>query len=432
MADALLRNRDYTGVQHWVAAHEVLPSAPDWLVERRAAALQRVEQFGFPGTKDEDWKYTRARPILRAPFPPALSARTSFFGRFFLDPAAPRFVLVDGQVVDGIARLGKITVASLKQAVSKGLGVHRHLGGALGDELLGFDALNTAFLVDGTYFDVPDNEVVEEPIHIVHLHSGEGRMATVRNVVRVGRNAQVTLVEHFLGHGEGFTSAVTEVIAAENAQVRHIRLQEEHVQAFHVGTVAARLARDARFLSHQVNTGGALSRVDVKVALEGPAAHAQLSGLYLLRGEQHADHHLHLDHLAPHTTSKQLFKGIVDDTAHGVFTGKVVVRPHAQHIDSDQRNNNLLLSDRAIANTRPQLEIHADDVKCAHGATVGRLDPDSLFYLRQRGLSEAQTRRLLTWAFANEVLTDLPEDATREALHARVTRWLGMDGEELA
>lgn len=423
------RHRDFTGTAHLAAAQGVLPSAPDWVLERRAAGLQRLELHGFPGPKDEDWLYTRARPILSVRYTPAVGAHTAIFGRTFLDPAAPRFVLVDGQVVEGMGRVadGRITAMSLKAALARGERLEPFLGAAVGDDAIGFDALNTAFLLDGTFVDVPDGTVLDQPLHIVHVHTGEDRLATVRNVLRVGRGAQITVVEQYLGHGAGLTSAVTEILTGEDAHVRHIKVQEEHASAFHVGTIAARLARDAQLRSLCYATGGAISRTDVRVALEGPGAGCTLDGLYLFRGEQHGDHHTRVDHAAPHTTSRELYKGIVDDRAHGVFTGSVTVRPDAQHIDSSQRNHNLLLGARAVANSRPILEIHADDVKCAHGATVGRIDPDARFYLQQRGLDDAQAQALLTWAFAAEVLGAVSEGPLRSALDARVRRWLKME-----
>lgn len=429
MAEARSQHRDFTGTAHLAAVHGVLPSAPDWVMERRAAGLQRLELHGFPGSKDEDWLYTSARPILKVPYTPALGANTAIFGRTFLDPTAPRFVLVDGQVVEGLGRLadGRITAVGLKQAFARGERLEPFLGAAVGDDTIGFDALNTAFLIDGTYVDVPDGCVLDQPLHIVHVHTGDNRLATVRNVVRVGRNAEVTIVEHYLGHGEGLTSAVTEILTGENARVRHAKVQEEHPSAFHVGTIAARLARDARLDSFTYTTGAALSRTDLRVGLDGPGAGCTLDGLYMLRDQQHADLHTEIDHTAPHTTSRELYKGILDDRARGVFTGAITVRPDAQHIDSAQRNNNLLLGERAVANSRPILEIFADDVKCAHGATVGRIDPDARFYLRQRGLDMEQARALLTWAFAGEALASAPEGAVRTALESRVRRWLKME-----
>jgi Fe-S cluster assembly protein SufD len=429
-----LSRRDFTNVDRFVSAHEVLPKAAPWLVERRAAALQRLEQHGFPGSRDEDWKYTNARAILGVPYTPALGAHTSIFGRF-LDPSAPRLVFVDGQLVDAASRLagGRVVVSSLRQAAAKGT-AEALLGAALGDDPVGFDALNTAFTVDGLFLDVPDGVVVDEALHIVHLHTGDldedarRRMAVVRNVIRVGRGSELQLVEHYLGHGEGLTSAVTEIVAADGAQVSHLRIQDEHPTAFHVGTLAARLARDARLRSMSLTFGAAMSRTDIRVALEGPGAGCTLEGMWLLRGSQHADTHTHVDHVAPHTTSSELYKGIVDDTARGVFTGRVVVRRDAQQIDSVQKNHNLLLGERAVANTRPQLEIHADDVKCGHGATVGRIDPEAEFYLRQRGIGAAETRGLLIWAFANELLGHLPEGAVRSGLEQRVWKWLAGEG----
>lgn len=427
MADPALRHRDHTGTDHYVAAHEVLPPAPDWVLAARDRALGRLREHGFPGSKDEDWKYTSAKPILKVPFTPALGARTAIFGRF-LDPAAPRLVLVDGQVQDaGFSMAGRASITSLRQAMGSDSTLEGLLGTALGDEPLGFEALNTAFLVDGVSIDVPDGVRLEKPIHLVHTHTGGQRMATLRHLIRVGRGAAVTVVEHFLGHGEGLTSAITEIVAGDGAQVRHIRLQEEHQAAFHVATLAARVGRDASLTSHALTLGGRLSRFDVRVRLEAPGASCDLRGLYLLKGEQHADHHTHVDHAAPRTTSRELYKGIVDGQAHGVFTGRVVVRPDAQHIDAVQDNHNLLLGDRAVVNSRPQLEIHADDVKCAHGATIGRMDPEARFYLQQRGLDAAESQALLTWAFANEIVAALPEGPMRQSIDKRVWRWLGKE-----
>ena len=298
------------------------------------------------------------------------------------------------------------------------------VGAVLGDAS-GFDALNAAFLTDGALVEIAPKADVAEPIHLVHLSTGGTRLDAVRVVVRAGRSSRATVVEHWLGSGPALTTAVTELELEDNAEIRHLRVQDEDPEAGqHVGTVVSRQARDSRLHSWVITLGAKLSRVDVRAELAGEGAEIAMHGLYLLKGAQHADHHTHVDHAVPHTHSHEHYKGILDDKSRGVFTGRVLVRKDAQKIDSSQTNNNLVLSEGAVANSRPQLEIFADDVKCAHGATIGRLEPEAMFYLQARGLSADESRRLLTFAFANEVLARLPEGPVREALEARVRSWL--------
>jgi Fe-S cluster assembly protein SufD len=285
-----------------------------------------------------------------------------------------------------------------------------------------FTALNGAFFRDGALIRIAA-DATTAPIHLVFVaSSSDGMVAHPRNIIVAGRHAQATIIESYVAADERayFTNAVTEVILGDGARVTHYKVQSESTSAFHVGTIQARQARSSYYESFCFTTGGDLSRTNVYTVLEGDSAECVLNGLYLADGTQHTDHQTYVEHIAPNCPSHELYKGILDGRSHGVFNGKVYVHPEAQKTDGKQSNNNLLLSDHARVDTKPQLEIFADDVKCTHGATVGRLDETALFYLRSRGLSNTVARKLLTYAFAADVLERLRLAPLREALEARV------------
>lgn len=382
-------------------------------VHERGRAL--LERTGLPDRRNEDWKYTNAARLAEGPWRARAPGTVDEMpDRALVGPS--NVLLVDGRVDEGLT------------LDAPGVGFHALDADSVGSVLGasgGFDAVNEAFLGGGLRVTVADGVRAPIPLHIVHVATGGDRIAAARLVVELGRGSRLQLVEHWLGLGPALTAAITEVRLGEGAELHHTRFQDDDPEAgHHVGTVAAELAADAKLHSLVVTLGAAMSRLDLRVRLAERGAEAHLDGLYLLRGRQHADHHLHVDHAAPHTTSRQHYKGILDGSARGVFTGRVVVRKDAQKIDSAQSNHNLLLSEDAVVNSRPQLEILADDVKCAHGVAIGRLDPEAAFYLRSRGLDEAATRSLLTSAYAHEVLARLPEGPLRTRLEARVAGWL--------
>jgi Fe-S cluster assembly protein SufD len=289
---------------------------------------------------------------------------------------------------------------------------------------IAFTALNTAFMTEGALIHIPADVVVERPIHLLYVTDSEGARGVTypRTLIVAGHHSHATVLESYVAVGDAvyFTDAVTEVDVAEGAHLAHYRVERESDRAYHVGTTEVRQARDSRYHSFSFATGAALARVNVYDVLAGPGCEATLDGLYLADGTQHIDHQTRIEHVAPHCASREVYKGVLDGAAHGVFNGKVYVHPEAQKTDGKQTNNNLLLSDQAHADTKPQLEIFADDVKCTHGATVGRLDEVALFYLKSRGIDPVTARTLLTYAFAADVIQRIDNDTVRAGLEAQV------------
>jgi Fe-S cluster assembly protein SufD len=279
-----------------------------------------------------------------------------------------------------------------------------------------FVALNTAFANDGAYVRVPRGVVVERPVELVFVASGPG-ISHPRTLITAGPNAQVTIAETYIGAGDDvyFTNAVTEIVAAENAVVDHYKLQVERPQSFHVATMQVAQGRSANFCSHSISLGGALVRNDANTVLS-EGAECTLNGLYLANGRQHVDNHTAIDHAQPHAVSHELYKGILDGHATAVFNGKIYVRKDAQKTDAKQTNKNLVLSEDAVINTKPELQIWADDVRCTHGATIGQLEPEAVFYLQSRGIGKEAARDLLTYAFARDILERIRINGLRERL----------------
>jgi Fe-S cluster assembly protein SufD len=280
-----------------------------------------------------------------------------------------------------------------------------------------FVALNTAFLGQVTAFQVPRGVVVEQPIEITCEVPDDAEPVAVhpRTLILVGANAQCTIVETFEGQGRYLTNAVTEILVGEGAVVDHYKIQQESVSAFHFATMQAQVGRSANFSSHSISLGGALARNDAGVVLS-EGAEATLNGLYIVNGTQHIDNHTVIDHAKPHGTSHELYKGILDGKAGAVFNGRIIVRKDAQKTDSKQTNKNLVLSDEAVINTKPELQILADDVRCTHGATIGQLDAESLFYLRSRGIGKEAARSLLTYAFAQDIVDRIKVQSLKDSL----------------
>jgi Fe-S cluster assembly protein SufD len=287
-----------------------------------------------------------------------------------------------------------------------------------------FAALNTAFFADGAAIVVPRGFSLPVPVHVLHVTDAAAARAAVhpRALVVVEAQAAATVVESYLALSDAtyLTNAVTEISLGEGAQLTHVRVQREGARAFHVGLAQAQQARDSRYSSFSFATGAQLARANIYTSMAGPGGEARLDGLYLVDGSQHVDHQTRIEHLAPNCASREVYKGVLGGAAHGVFNGQVYVHPEAQKTDGKQTNNNLLLSPDAQIDTKPQLEIFADDVKCTHGATVGRLDEIALFYLRSRGLPAEEARRLLTYAFAADVLEGIATDDVRIALESLV------------
>ncbi len=406
-----------------------------WLVPVRRAALDSFERFGFPTPKNEDWHFTNPAPIAEGDFHPMEQVRSDVRAADLAPlllglPDIPRLVFVNGHfssTLSSAVDLGAgVRIVSLASAIREEPSlVERYLAKLvrLDDPALVFHALNTALLHDGALLHVAAGTSVSQPIHLLFLTdaAGAGGVCHPRNLLVVDRAASATVIEQYASiGGDGyFTNAVTEAYLADGANLTHYRLQREAPGAFHVGTLAASQGRDSHLFSFAFATGASLSRTNVFTTLDGAGCGATLNGLYMLDGAQHCDHQTRIEHAQPNCYSRELYKGVLDDAAHGVFNGKVYVHPIAQKTDGKQTNNTLLLSERARIDTKPQLEIFADDVKCTHGATVGRIDEAALFYMKSRGIPDAQARRLLTYAFAAEVLETITLEPLRETLERR-------------
>jgi Fe-S cluster assembly protein SufD len=298
--------------------------------------------------------------------------------------------------------------------------VEPHLAKHAGHEDSAFTALNSAFLSDGAFVYLPAGSIIDDPIHILYFSAvnGSPSVSHPRTLIVAGAGSQAKIVESYVGlDGEVYlTNAVTEVVAEEGAVIDHYKLQRESRRAFHIATLQVYQSRNTMVSNHCMSLGGGLVRNDINAVLDGDGGDCTLNGLYVVRGDQHVDHHTVIDHAKPHCSSRELYKGILDDYGRAVFNGRVIVRPDAQKTDARQSNKNLLLSKDALVNTNPQLEINADDVKCAHGATIGQLDADALFYLRARGIDEETARTLLIHGFLADVNSQLQIDAVRSAV----------------
>jgi Fe-S cluster assembly protein SufD len=351
-------------------------SEQTWAQALRESAFERFQEVGFPTTHEEEWRFTNVAPIAK-----------------FFQSRDPQRV---GPSIPEDAR--------------------PHLGQHARSERNAFVALNTAFLDQVNFVAVPRGTVLEEPIQIVY-QTAEGAVQHPRTLIVIGSNAQCTIVETYLGEGRHFTNAVTEIVAGDSAVIDHYKVQQESLKAYHIATMQAALGRSASFSSYSISLGGALVRNDVNLTLS-EGTEATLNGLYIVNGRQHVDNHTEIDHAKPHGTSHELYKGILDEQATAVFNGRIIVRKDAQKTDSKQTNKNLVLSDDAVINTKPELQILADDVRCTHGATIGQLDAEAMFYLQSRGIGKRQARDLLTYAFAQDILGRIKVTQLKQQLEA--------------
>ena len=403
------------------------PSSMGWLNKMRASAVERAGTLKVPTTRDEEWRFTDISPLAKLSFQPVREIsplQREDIERFYLDEAFTTLVFVDGHYMPGLSTESKgsgagLIVTNLRHALTQyAKEIEPHLGqyADFHDNL--FAALNTAFLHDGAMIIAPRNSAVERPVHLLFISTQAESANHPRCLLIAGPGSAVTFVEDYvtLQEGEYVTNAVTEIAIEDNAQVSHTRIQRDSTQAFHVANCAVRLGRSSRYQSVSATFGGRISRYDLNVLIAAEGAECHVDGLALIKGRQLADTHTSIDHAKPDGTSRQLHKCIIDGAAHAVFNGKIMVRPGAQRTDSSQSSRNLLLNPRAHIDTKPQLEIFADDVKCAHGATVGQLDAAELFYLKSRGLSELAARNLLTYAFGAEVIDRIPVASLKHRL----------------
>lgn len=403
----------------------------DWLQTIRREAIECFSELGFPTKRDEDWKFTNVAPLAGTEFVAAngASAEAASLEAFRLpDGNGPRFVFVNGrysaQLSSPVER-GGFKAGSLAAALTDYPElVERHLARYADYRHDGFTALNTAFLQDGGFVYAPKGVIVEEPVHLLFV-STEAEDPTImhpRTLIIADAGSQLTVVEEFVSLGDGvhFSNVVTELVAGDNAVVRHCVIEREGEEAFNIGTLRIEQGRDSNVSSHSILIGGRLVRNNVHPVMAGEGGHCLINGLFLPRGRQHIDNFMRVEHAAPHCDSRQFYNGILDGHAHGVFAGIIVVHKDAQKTDAKQTNRNLLLSKNAQVDSKPQLEIYADDVKCTHGATIGQLDSDAIFYLRTRGVPEADARALLIYAFANENLERIQDRAVRAYAEAVV------------
>jgi len=403
-----------------------------WLARLRSEALERFMAHGFPSSREEGWKYIDQLPVKRRHF--QLVQAECPVSKDDLMPYLPDdharwcVVFVNGRFAPSLSRLeglsAGVTVASLATTLEHEPAVlEPYLGRYADIDGHGFGALNTAFMNDGAYIRLGPGAIVSEPVHLVYVASGaRDSVAHVRNLVVADENSQGTLVETYLSLDEEsyFTNVITEVISAQNTHLVHYKLEQESVRALHMAGIYIHQGRDSQYTACNVASDGQWVRNDLNVVLDAEGSNCTLNGLYFTAAHQQVEHHTRIDHRAGHGTSRQLYKGVMDDHSRGIFSGRVVVHPNAQKSDARQTNNNLLLSENAEAISKPQLEIYADDVKCAHGSTVGYLDEEALFYLRSRAIDEDHARSLLVYAFASDILQQMTLMPVRANLERRL------------
>jgi Fe-S cluster assembly protein SufD len=398
---------------------EAAATPPKWLLPLRKSGIASFAEQGFPTLRDEDWRFTNVAPITRLNFqlaaPAAVNgAETKALGEsVFAGLTGTRLVFVNGFFSEKLSSVkpvaGGVRIESLAAALAKDSAlVEKHLGKYAQPEKNAFAALNQALFSDGAFIFVPAGVAVAEPVQLIYISSAKHNGETIlpRNLVIAEANSRLTVVESYLSTGDAayFTNAVTEIVAGDNAFVEHVKVQDEAVAAFHMATIAGEFGRASHVNVHSFALGAKLSRNNIRTKLAGEGLECILNGLYLTKDEQLADHHMIVEHAQPHCASHEYFNGILDDKSKGVFHGRILVREIAQKTDAKQTNKNLLLSDDASADTKPQLEIYADDVKCTHGATIGQLNDESIFYLRSRGIPTETAKRMLIHAFAGEII----------------------------
>ena len=427
----------------WVAAGRPA-GGPRWLHDVRERAAATFTGLGFPSVRDEEWRFTNVAPITAGDFQPAGAGALGSSDVDDLPYSAAtghRIVVVNGRYAPELSRVGGlprgVAAGSLSAAINGDLQadreiVQRYVGQLADFTARPFVALNTAFLDDGAYLHVQDGVILEEPIQVLFVSASPADRPTVsypRCLIVLGEQSQARVIETYVGaNGAGYlTNAVTEVFAGENAILDHYKVQQESEHAFHLGSMHVHAARSANFSSHSFSLGGKLVRNDVLATLDGEGAEVTLNGLYLADGDRLVDNHTTIDHAQPHCPSHEIYKGILGGRAKAVFNGKIIVRKDAQKTDAKQTNRALLLSDDALINTKPQLEIFADDVKCTHGAAIGQLDEDALFYLRARGLTHFEARDMLIHAFAGEVIERVKVAALKQELESQLYAQLARD-----
>jgi Fe-S cluster assembly protein SufD len=401
------------------------------LLALRQAGMAGFAGLGFPKLSDEDWRFTNVASIAQLPFTLAREAVVNGAETKILDEAAftklpgHRLVFVNGFFSAKLSRIkpvgGGVRIENLAAALAGDSAlIEKHLGKYAHTANNAFAALNQALFTDGAFIFVPSGAAVAEPVQLIYISSAKQNGETIlpRNLVVAEANSKLTVVESYISTGNVayFTNAVTEILAGDHARIEHVKLQDEAVEAFHIATIAGEFGRASNVTVHSFALGAKISRTNIRTKLAGEGLECILNGLYLTRGEQLADHHMIVEHAQPHCASHEYFNGILDDKSKGVFHGRIYVHPLAQKTDAKQTNKNLLLSNDATADTKPQLEIYADDVKCTHGATIGQLNDESIFYLRSRGIDTDMARQMLIHAFAGEIIERIKCEPAREVI----------------
>ena len=422
-------------VERYLAAFESLEKNgfardPLWVQALRKNALARFNDLGFPTARrgNEEWKYTNVGPLARASFQPLAAPADVTLNGAELEPftfgeaAWSRLVFVDGVFARELSSLASlpagVRVANLAEAMTAEADLaQEHLARYADYETKAFTALNTAFLRDGAFVSIPDEAVVEEPIHLLFLTTGrqEETVSHPRTLILSGRHSKATIIESYGGVAEGryFTNAVTEIALAAGSLLNYYKVQRQSRQAYHITTTEVSLGRDSHFSSVNIDLGGSLVRNNLNVLTADEGASCMLNGVYLITGSQHVDNQVIIDHAKPHTTSRELYKGVLGGKSRSVFHGSIIVREGARKVDAKQEDKNLLLSNEAEADTKPAFWIYCDDVKCMHGAACGQIDENALFYLRSRGIDEEDARNLLTRAYVVEILDSIDYEPFR-------------------
>jgi len=416
-------------------------SIPDFIKVIRKDSFQKLIDLGFPTQKVEDWKYTNILPIVEKNY--KLSNLTETYkdksvierskdlinnDPIVADLSSNQIVFIDGHFVEELTRvqnIDEIKIVNLKKAFKENADLIAQYLNKYNQIENGFNALNNIFFNDGVFILIKDNLVEDEPIVVIYIQSdNQEQLINPRNLIVIGKNSKVRIIETYisLNDAKSFTNTISEIFVSENSFLEHYKFQNESLSGFHIGKIQAHLERNSNFTSHNLSFGSAIGRNDINIILDGEGAESHMYGLYFVKDKQHIDNHTLVDHAKPHCLSNEFYKGILAESSRGVFNGKIIVRKGAQKTNAYQSNKNLLLSGNAKIDTKPQLEIFADDVRCTHGATVGQVDDDSLFYLRARGIDEKTAKSLLVNAFANDVLSNMTFEPLRDKISDFVTK----------
>jgi len=399
---------------------------PEWLSRERQRALSRFAELGFPSRRSENWRYLDLQPLQREPLLPAKARRdVPVPAELQMDGACARLILIDGHCHGAVFRdlPQGVWLASMRQAIEERHDLARAASCGEVDAEHPFDALNAAYFADGFVLDIAPGVVLGQPIQIVHFASARGAVHT-RNVIRLGEGSRTTILETYAGEGRYWRNDVVAVRLGARAELARAVLVEEAGEAVHLAELDATLETEARFSGFALLIGGGTVRHEANVSMTGEGAQCRLDGAFVVGGNEEANIVTNVDHQVPHGETREMIKGVAAGRAHGAFQGKIIVREHAQKVDAHQLSRNLILGPRAVIDTKPELEIYADDVKCSHGASVGELDETALFYLRSRGIPDAEARHMLVEGFLREPVEEIADPALREHLLRRLARRL--------